>query len=121
MFKVEYVQFKRKIKMGADRHFCCKTCKKNYYLGYGSYRTWIEADSIEEYDNFPGPNNYKELLKNDNLRKCLQEHAGHDFFTFSYDYCSIVGEDLMIDAGYSDDLLCKSFSKFQQIDLEESL
>src|SRR5438128_2552403 len=65
----------------------CLDCKILYYLGYGSYGTWIDADSVDEFDSKAKKvvgrdsddpwTEHGKLRKNQNLRKVLVDHAGH--------------------------------------------
>lgn len=74
--------------MGRGASFYCSTCKHEYYLGYGSYGTWLDhCRSVEEYDKFAAaaPDSAT-LAKNINVRRCLEEHAGHDFCCQSSDW-----------------------------------
>lgn len=90
--------------MGMSRTFACKTCKKAYYLGYGSGSSWIKAASVAEYLNTSAK--YKDLKKNQNLWKCLLKHNGHDIEVFYDEYTKMVGNDLYNDGcGYVEDTL----------------
>lgn len=104
--------------MGRSSNFCCRTCRRNYYLGYGCYSTWLDhrAKTIEEYDSLPSK--HKRLRKNINLRLCLQQHQGHDFFCWSADWYSEVGDDLIWD--WDGKVACKGFSTFRQVSIEEA-
>ena len=107
--------------MGRDGNFTCKDCKKTYYLGYGSYTTWLDLSDIKtvkEYDELDSPN--KDRQKNMNYRKCLEEHEGHDWITWSGDWCyNRDNVDLMAEGGYSGDwLMCEGEKCFEHIDLE---
>lgn len=62
--------------MGVGFNFICKDCKRYYQLGYGSYGTWLYADTIEKYETLPAEN--KALGKNQNLEQCLRDHKGHN-------------------------------------------
>jgi len=113
--------------MGCDYTFTCETCKKHYYLGYGSYSTWIHATNVEKF-------NYEALLirnkreldatklyKNMNLLECILEHEGHDVHLWSSDWAAIRDNQLQIDAYYGYDVLIDDVSDYEQInmDLEE--
>jgi hypothetical protein len=88
--------------VGRDANFSCKTCKKTYVLGYGSYGTFINADTIEEYQALPNDN--KDLNKNKNLEWCLTVHHGHDFIQWSGDWAWVDAKGrLMVEGGYDDD------------------
>lgn len=104
--------------MGRDGNFACKGCKKNYYLGYGSYGTWLDyAKTVVEYDSLPDEK--KQLIKNINYRKCLAKHEKHDWFTFSDEWCYEEGGNLYIEGGWGKlHLLCEGFSKFEKVDLD---
>lgn len=70
--------------MGVGYNFVCMSCKKYYELGYGSYRTWIYATTIKDYENVSSED--KTLCKNMNLEKCLRTHNGHAFELLNMDY-----------------------------------
>ena len=70
--------------MGVGYNFVCRDCKKYYVLGYGSYSSWIWANTLEEFDK--GRPQDRELQKNRNLRGCLKHHEGHDFDLLNMDY-----------------------------------
>ena len=74
--------------MGRDATFYCLTCKKDYYLGYGSYSSWFDAaKTVKDWQGMAEQRpSDAELLKNQNMLKCLTEHEGHDFRTYSSDY-----------------------------------
>lgn len=103
--------------MGRTSNFCCKTCKKNYYLGYGSYITWLDGvKDIQEFNKLESP--YKTFWKNKNLESCLTEHEGHDFLTWSFDWASGRTGELIIETGYTDtEILVSDFGDYEMIDL----
>ena len=105
--------------MGRDSNFACRTCKKNYYLGYGSYSTWLDgALTIAEYDARDDAD--KDRQKNQNFRKCLEEHDGHDFVIWSDDWCYKNHGNLLIEGGYGKDVvIVEGFKDYEQIDLEK--
>lgn len=76
--------------MGRDAQFFCRTCKKQHYLGYGSYGTWLDdCKTLEQFDARVARNpELGTLFKNQNVRKCLVEHAGHEYETHSNDWLS---------------------------------
>lgn len=104
--------------MGRESNFACKDCKKNYYLGYGSYTTWLDyVGTATEYDALP--DGKKHIAKNINYRKCLGEHEGHDFISWASDWCYEKNGNLYSDGGWNDlYLLIEGFSKFEKIDLD---
>lgn len=94
--------------MGRSSSFICHTCKKNYYLGHGSYSFWLDLSyNLEEFEekakilheefktdrhnwhdkdgkcNPPDPRNF---YINENVNKCLTEHLGHNFEYDSEDF-----------------------------------
>jgi hypothetical protein len=79
--------------MGRSATFYCRTCKKSYYLGYGSYGTWLDSvTSVDEFDQHAsGPDQLGHLKKNSNMRQCLVAHAGHKYETYSSDYTHVRG------------------------------
>jgi len=105
--------------MGRSGNFTCVDCKKTYYLGYGSYLSWLDhVGTIKEYDALDGEN--KSLSKNQNFHKCLIEHEGHDWFAWSDDHCSESNGNLYVDGVYGrqDELLCEGFSEYEYINME---
>ena len=108
--------------MGCDRQFTCVTCRQTYNLGYGSYTSWVDGtDSLKTYADFESLDSpHKTLLKNQNFGRCLQIHEGHDWLTWSYDYCSEENGDLYITAGYGhEELFIADLGTFQFTDLYE--
>ena len=113
------VEEEGEISIGRDSNFACKDCKKNYHLGYGTYTTWLDyVKTASEYDALS--NDKKHLAKNINYRKCLSEHEGHDYVTWSNDWCYEDNGNLYVDGGgYMDEyLLCERFSEYEKIDLD---
>ena len=71
--------------MGRNATFYCRTCKQSHHLGYGSAVTWLDGCStVEEFDARPDAT--KRIQKNQRMRTCLEQHAGHDFMTHSSDW-----------------------------------
>lgn len=70
--------------MGRSSTFYCQTCKVQYYLGYGSYGTWLDhCKTTKEIDNHPDK---LVIEKNQKMRKALEYHEGHEFLTVSGDW-----------------------------------
>mgnify|MGYP001563393240 CR=1 FL=1 len=105
--------------MGCDRQFTCRTCLKSYYLGYGSYSTWLgsEIKTFADFEAFDSP--HKALRKNQNFGRCLQEHEGHEWKTWSWEYCSESNGNLYLAAWYVEDLLIEGFGTFEYTNLDE--
>lgn len=106
--------------MGRDSHFSCKDCQQDYYLGYGSYLTWMDdKESLDDFDASDSP--YKEYLNNQCMRQCLTHHGDHDFLTWSSDWCSIdEAGNLTIEKGWGrQEILIQDFKDFEYLDLEE--
>lgn len=102
--------------MGCGYDFCCNTCKKSYYLGYGSYSTWCCVNTLEEFQLWhPRP----PLRKNENIKTCLVEHQGHDFEYLLWDICWAKGGDLWADIGpYGESkLYIPDWDQYEKIDL----
>jgi len=97
--------------MGRDANLACKTCRVNVKLGYGSYSTWIHADTLEEYDK--APDTFKHRYKNITLRKALVEHEGHDYVIWSHDWCSVVRGNLEDDV--SQEILIENYESYHKI------
>lgn len=81
--------------MGVGYNFICRDCKEYEHLGYGSYSSWIYADSLEEFDKRADKDEFKDRQKNLNLRACLEKHRGHDFEVRNMDYTYERGGKLM--------------------------
>jgi len=101
--------------MGRDSNFVCKDCKKIYYLGYGSYATWLDDKlTVQEYHHAEGD---KYLSKNINYFKCLLEHENCNFETYSGDYTSEVNNQLICDPDNS--VILENLSDYERINLDE--
>ncbi len=96
------------IEMGRSSSFICHTCKKNYYLGHDSYFSWLDlSDNLDEFeekakilheeykkDGFCwvdkegkfSPTDQRDWFCNKNVKKCLEDHEGHDFEYDSEDF-----------------------------------
>lgn len=82
--------------MGAGRNVACVTCRKDYYVGYGSYEYQEELVSRL----FPAA-----------------EHEGHEVVQYTEDYTHLEGDDLMLEGQFDSEVLIKDCGKFEQIDL----
>ena len=108
--------------MGCSRTFACRTCKKAYSCGYGSYGSWLMADSPEEYDALPDKEGFKARTKNQNFRQCLGEHQGHDITYFSEDYTSLNRETghLEMDGGWGPpSVYIEDFASYEKIRMDD--
>jgi hypothetical protein len=86
--------------MGRDATFYCRDCKTSYYLGYGSCGSWMDsAKTVEEFDAIAARTDNASLAKNQNVRRCLEEHAGHKHETHSGDWTYIEGGTLFGEFG----------------------
>ncbi len=105
--------------MGVGYNFVCLDCKKYYQLGYGSYGTWLYANSIADYEKLPPL--YKDYGKNANLEKCLREHDGHDISVLNMDNTYERGDKLFDENNspynYQPDTLITDLAGFERIDL----
>ena len=82
--------------MGCGASIACLDCKVYYYLGYGSYGSWIYAASVAEFDakakKVVGADSDEPWTKdgslrlNQNLRTVLAEHEGHQLTQWIDDY-----------------------------------
>ena len=110
--------------MGCDYIFSCKDCKKSYYLGYGSYSTWIHATTEEEFEK--GARGIEErrnldprrIWKNENLLKCIKEHSGHDVCQWSHDWAFEHGDDIAWELAYRTEVMIPGGALFEQISLD---
>lgn len=123
--------------MGCGYDFACRTCKKSYYLGYGSYGTWMTWETLAEFDadqrkttvNPPdGPQElyHRDIRKNQNIRQCLKEHAGHDHTYIGWDWCGAgyAKDGQVPGALYSDtgpygtsEMFIEDYGEYEKIDL----
>lgn len=105
--------------MGCGYDFACQTCKKSYYLGYGSYRTWMTFNSLAEFDANAAPAEKKDLSKNQNIRKCLEEHDGHNHVYVGWDWNSVRGGVLYDDTANcgEGDVFIPDWGEYERINL----
>jgi len=101
--------------MGYGISFCCETCKKEYYLGYGSGTNTIWADNIIKFEN--ESDQIKKLTRNKNLLKCLKEHRCHKYFQYNNDDLHDYKGQLISDDG---NVYIKDYSKYEYINLEDN-
>lgn len=90
--------------MGCSYDFGCKTCKKAYYLGSSSYSSWLTFETAKEYDEAAGlhhrdKRNLKQYRINQDIRRLLGEHDGHETFYVGWDWSSVEGGKLYSDTG----------------------
>lgn len=107
--------------MGRDGQIACKTCRINYYLGYGSYTTWIYATNLEEAQReLEKDEGLAKLTKNQNLIKVLEEHQGHDLLLWSNDWCYETSEHLVYEGGWPNERVAiEDYDSYQQVNLWE--
>lgn len=101
--------------MGCSYNFVCKDCKKSYYLGYGSYSSWINVDSVVDYNK--QPDTHKNLRKNINIETCLKEHSGHDYFLINGDIMYVKDNNLYYDLWVDMTLATENYNEYEVIDL----
>lgn len=66
--------------MGRESRYCCQTCRVHVYLGDASYSTWLDhVSSVEAFDALPASDD-KAWWTNQNVRRVLVEHQGHQGF-----------------------------------------
>lgn len=106
--------------MGKNINFCCKTCKKNYYIGYGSYDSWLTgcAKTLKEYSELKDMKE-KQLIINKNYHECLKVHNSHDFFTWSSENYSVHDGKLIFEGAYKSEIMIEDFDKYKLIDLSK--
>lgn len=104
--------------MGRSGSMACLDCKIDVYLGYGSYSTWLDGcDSVEEFDTVEDHDDLKQLRKNQNVRKFLTWHDGHNIVHYSSDWTTHRDGNLYQDGGYGPDLLViKDMASFRSLD-----
>ena len=117
--------------MGRDAQFFCRTCKKVYYLGYGSATTWMDhCQSVEEFDaqadQIVGTSAQRigDLPKNQNIRACLTDHRDHQFETHSNDWLSGVRAGVLY-AQFgpmgTDKPLIEDYDQWEQVDFDKGV
>lgn len=74
--------------MGCGYDYICRTCKKSYYVGYGSHGTWFDdAKTVAEWQAHAMIDpRAAELHKNQCILKVLTEHDGHAIYPANWDY-----------------------------------
>jgi hypothetical protein len=107
--------------MGRGGEFYCKTCRKYYNLGYGSYRSWLDdCRSVAEFDTRAAAQpDIATLRKNINMRQCLVEHDGHDIETHSEDWAHISKGNLYTETGVygADELAIEGVGDWEYVNL----
>jgi hypothetical protein len=105
--------------MGCSYDFACKTCKKSYFLGSGSYSTWMTYRSLDEFNEGLDGVKTKSLGKNERIRACLTEHAGHDYEYVLWDICSARGGVLYSETGSYGalEVFLPDWGEYEKIDL----
>ena len=110
--------------MGCDYTFSCSDCKKSYYLGYGSYSTWIGALTLDKFeeDAIKIEQNRgldpRKLKKNMDLRQCIVRHNGHETALWSRDWAWPEGDDILMDGRMAPDVLVSGGAHFDLVDLD---
>ena len=107
--------------MGCHYSVTCLDCETDYDCGYGSYSSWAPwVDTVVEFDAWATKEpDLAAISKNQNIRKVLVEHVGHKLERWSSDYCSEIGGDLLMHAGYDDVVLVKKFGSFARVDMDK--
>jgi hypothetical protein len=104
--------------MGRNSSVSCATCRKDYDIGYGSSRTWLDqVDTVAAFD--------AQLVKYGLTPETLQgrnrcvwaflvEHEGHEFDWWSSDYAFIDDKgDLRGD--YDNDLILEGVGGYEKL------
>jgi hypothetical protein len=103
-------------------HFTCKTCKVDFYLGYSSYGAWAltSCKTLKEYDDAEDKGDTRNLIVMQNFRKALSEHEGHDFFTWSSDWCEKDRDgNLVSECNYGKyAMLAEGFRTYRMVNLD---
>lgn len=99
--------------MGCGIDFVCKTCRKSYYMGYGSYSTWIHE--AEAKDGLPSSDTRLTITKNRNFLKLANEHSGHDWTTANWDFHSVIKGRLEFDGAYDSTVLIPDYGDYERI------
>lgn len=108
--------------MGCGINLACKTCRKTYYLGYGSYATWIHGNTPAEFHANATADSL-DRAKNQNKLKVLTEHEGHDLYEVNWDYHGVNKGALTGEFGPmgSDVPMIPGYDEYEQIDLTKEL
>lgn len=82
--------------MGCQTNVACKTCKKNYYLGYGGYSSYDARLLV-----FP-----------------IEDHYGHELVGHFEDYTHINGKHLICEGSTmdKDQILIENYTEYQQVE-----
>lgn len=108
--------------MGCGYDYICRTCKKSYKVGYGSYGTWFAVTSLAEWDKRAEQTPAgADLLKNQNIRKVLVEHAGHDIYAANRDHHGTRQGALMGEFGPmgADVVIIPDYADYEHVDLDQ--
>lgn len=112
--------------MGCGTSFFCRTCRTEFFLGYGSYGTWAPHNDLSTYQAWAATHGAKHatLRKNQNLLKVLQEHGDHDHFSMVDDVnTEVVDGNLCGYAGYMDSLpyytIIEAYKDWEYVNLWE--
>lgn len=107
--------------MGCGYDFACHTCKKSYYLGYGSYSSWMTFETVEDFDKAGTAHGRvtRQLRKNENIRECLIEHRGHSHSYVGWDWSSSRGGVLYSETGEygAEEPWIQDWGEWEKIDL----
>lgn len=106
--------------MGCSSNLACVTCKIDYYLGYSSYRSIINANSIEEYREVSDGDDRSEYLVNMNREKVLTEHDGHELIDHNEDFTYVDKNSghMMLERGYeADTIYIKDYATYKKVNM----
>lgn len=106
--------------MGVGIDFCCKTCRKSYYVGYGSYGNLIypvKELTVEMWD--AESDNLRSIRRNRHIRDLLVEHNSHDWTSINWDFESDIGGKLVFDAGDGYEPLIEDYGEYERINLQD--
>jgi hypothetical protein len=106
--------------MGRDACFYCLDCKKYYYLGYGSYSTWLDdAKNVAGWEAAAALRpDVATLAKNQNMLACLRAHEQHNFQIHSNDWAREVNGNLVGELGpMGSDVVLFSLDGWEFIDM----
>lgn len=101
--------------MGAGKSVLCRTCRTDFYIGYGSYRRRPYGDTLAEAEGMD------DCWGKDAYLKFIREHEGHDFIDWSEDAEYGTEPDghlyMMGPYGNRGDVVAENYKEYKHVDL----
>ena len=86
--------------MGTSYQFSCNDCKKTHLLGWAPYNAWaINVLTKEDWHQLT--DDLKKRKVNNNILKCLEEHDGHHYVLWSWDFCHEENKRIIVTNNYT--------------------